>query len=109
MAVVNLDQTVRYSGVAPDTVRLEAMGLITACYHRASGQTHLLMEPSPEIMAHLWGQTLTLSELCAALSAEFEVAADADSGGAFADTLAARLEELCAIGLVRAHGAEPDA
>lgn len=87
---------VRYSGACPDDVRLVDLGVITACYHRPSGQTHLLMEPSPEIMAHLWGRTLTLTEITAALAAEFDMAAEAD----FPDTLAARLEELTAIGLV---------
>ena len=96
MAAVKTGERVLYTGVAPDQVRLEALGLITLCYHRASGQTHLLMEPSPEIIAQLWGRTLSLDEITAALAAEFDVTAEAD----FADTLSARLQELCAIGLV---------
>ena len=99
MAAVKTGERVLYTGVAPYQVRLEALGLITLCYHRASGQTHLLMEPSPEIMAHLWGRTLSREDITAALAAEFDGTAEAD----FTDTLAARLEELCAIGLVIAH------
>ena len=96
MAAVKIGEHVRYTGAQLDAVRLEALGLITLCYHHASGQTHLLMEPSPEIMAHLWGRTLSLDEITAALAAEFDGTAEAD----FADTLSARLQELCAIGLV---------
>ena len=107
MAADKQDSDVRYSGVVPDEVRLVDLGVITACYHRASGQTHLLMEPSPEIMAHLWGRTMSLTEITAALSAEFDVAAEA--GSDFADTLSARLEELAAIGLVRVQGDLDDA
>jgi PqqD family protein of HPr-rel-A system len=107
MAADKIASDVRYSGVAPDDVRLVDLGVITACYHRASAQTHLLMEPSPEIMAHLWGRTLSLADITAALSAEFEVAADA--GSDFADTLSARLQELCAIGLVAVTSDSGDA
>ena len=101
MAVDKTATSVRYSGAAPVDVRLVDLGVITACYHRPSGQTHLLMEPSPEIMAHLWGRTMTLAEITTALAAEFDMAAD--QGSNFADTLTARLEELTAIGLVSAH------
>lgn len=98
MVADRTEARVLYTGVAPDDVRLEPMGLITACFHRASGQTHLLMEPSPEIMAHLWGRTLSLADLTAKLSAQFDVAAE--DGADFVDSLAARLFELAAIGLV---------
>ena len=101
MAAVKAEPRVLYTGVAPDDVRLEDLGVITACFHRASGQTHLLMEPSPEIMAHLWGRTCTLGDLSTALSAEFDMAAE--DGADFADTLATRLNELAAIGLVHIH------
>ena len=96
MAAVKRESNVWYKGAQPDEVRLVDLGVITACFHRASGQTHLLMEPSPEIIAQLWGRTLSLDEITAALAAEFDVTAEAD----FADTLSARLQELCAIGLV---------
>lgn len=99
MAADNTATNVRYSGVARDEVRLEPLGLITLCYHHASGQTHLLMEPSGEIMAHLWGRTVALDAITAALAAEFDVAAQAN----FTETLSARLMELAAIGLVQIH------
>ena len=99
MAADKAEPRVLYTGVAPDDVRLEDLGVITACFHRASGQTHLLMEPSPEIMTHLWGRTRSLGDLTTALSAEFDGTAE----DGFADTLAARLDELVAIGLVTIH------
>ena len=62
---------------------------LTAIYHRASAQTHILAEPAPSIVAAL-GEPLTASELLAKLGA--------DAGEA--DALAERLAELEAIGLV---------
>lgn len=107
MVADRTEPRVRYTGVPAEEVRLEDLGVITACFHRVSGQTHLLMEPSPEIMAHLWGRTLSLSDLTAKLSAEFDVAAE--EGADFASSLAARLFELAAIGLVAISEAAADA
>ena len=107
MAADKREYAVQFTGVQPNDVRLVDLGVITACYHRASGQTHLLMEPSPEIMAHLWGRTMSLSDLTTALSAEFDVAAE--GGADLADTLAARLEELTAIGLITRSDTSADA
>jgi PqqD family protein of HPr-rel-A system len=66
---------------------------LTALYHRPSGQTHLLAEPVPEILAALSGEALTLTNLRAALAAAHDLEGD-DAA------LLARLEELVASGLV---------
>jgi PqqD family protein of HPr-rel-A system len=66
---------------------------LTALYHRPSGQTHLLAEPVPEILAALSGRALTLPDLRAALAAAHDLEGDDEA-------LLARLEELVASGLV---------
>ena len=68
----------------------------TAVFHRASGITHLLTEPAPQILTTLGEGGMTLDALLATLSAEYAIA-DSDR-----DALAARLDELVVSGLVAA-------
>ena len=72
------------------SVELEGLTLL---YHRASGMTHVLAPPSPEILGELRGGVATLSELEARLEERFDLV-----GGA--DILAERLQELVAAGLI---------
>ena len=82
---------------APATALLVApLDSFTAIFHRASGITHLLAEPAPEILAALAGGDLTLDALLDRLGEGYDLA-DADR-----DALAARLAELVAAGLVEA-------
>ncbi len=66
----------------------------TAVYHRASGITHLLTEPAPQILAILGEGTLSLDALLGRLGDDYDLE-DADR-----DALAARLDELIDAGLV---------
>ena len=66
----------------------------TAVYHRASGITHLLAEPAPQILAILGEIDLSLDALLARLARDYALE-DADRGA-----LAARLDELIEAGLV---------
>lgn len=79
---------------AADALKVHALGDLTAIYHRASGVTHVVAPPAPEILAALAPAPLTLDALLAALSAAYDVT-DADR-----DMLSARVEELVAAGLV---------
>nr|WP_246348413.1 HPr-rel-A system PqqD family peptide chaperone [Sphingomonas aerophila] len=72
----------------------EPIDAFTAVYHRPSGQTHLLVEPAPEILDALGRDGLTLAKLRAALAERYDLTE--------ADDLAERLEELVAAGLVSA-------
>lgn len=76
--------------------RLVALDQFTALYHRRSGQTHLVSEPVPDILAALEGTALTPAALLALLSADADVSADGDILAA----LVARLAELESLGLV---------
>lgn len=82
----------QYRATARDTLVVAELSPFTAVYHRASGITHLLVEPAPEILTALADVPLTLDGLRAALAVSFEL----DD----AATLTERLGELVAAGLV---------
>jgi PqqD family protein of HPr-rel-A system len=72
----------------------------TAVYHRASGITHLLTEPAPQILVVLGEGGLSLDALMERLGRDYELA-DADRAA-----LAARLDELIEAGLIEAGSVE---
>lgn len=78
---------------SPGNMRLVELDGLTAIYHRRSGQTHIVSEPVPEILAALGKGPLTADALLARLSESADVSADRAA-------LAARLAELEATGLV---------
>ena len=67
---------------------------LSAIYHRASGATHVVAEPVPQILAALGSDRLTMAELLAQLGADYDLGGDAEVA------LLARLDELVALGLV---------
>lgn len=73
-----------------DAVRAVPLDSLTALFHRRSGQTHVVGDPIPDILAAL-GDVPVGSEV---LSLRLAIA-DADR-----EALVARLEELVATGLV---------
>ena len=77
-----------------DARRAAPLDAFTAVYHRASGITHLLTEPAPQILAILGEGTLSLDALLGRLGDDYDLE-DADR-----DALAARLDELIDAGLV---------
>ena len=91
--------TPRYRAANAELLRIEPLGDgLTAVFHRASGITHLLAEPAPELLAALADEWLTQAGLLARLADTFDVAGDAGA-------LAGRLDELVAAGLVEARAA----
>lgn len=78
----------------PETLKIAHLDAFTAVFHRASGITHLLTAPAPEILATLGEAGMTRADLLARLSVDYALA-DADEAA-----LLARLEELVATGLV---------
>lgn len=69
---------------------------LTALYHRPSGQTHLLAEPMPHILAALAGEVLSAGELLARLADRHAM----ETGGDALERLLERLAELESAGLV---------
>lgn len=74
--------------------RLVTLDGLSALYHRASGATHVVAEPVPQILEALGQEALSLPQLLGRLGTAYDLA-DADEGA-----LAARLDELAALGLV---------
>ena len=83
----------RYRAASPATLRVVPLDALTLIYHRASGITHVVDAPVPEILEAL-GDPLSVDALLAKLAAEYDLL-DADLMA-----LAVRLDELAAAGLV---------
>ena len=83
-----------YRAAAPATLRIVPLDALTLIYHRASGITHIVDSPVPEILEALGEEALGVEALLARLSDRFDLA-DADSAA-----LAVRLDELAQAGLV---------
>lgn len=83
-----------YRAAAPETLRIVPLDALTLIYHRASGITHIVDAPVPEILETLAAEPLTAPDLLARLAETFDLV-DADPAA-----LAVRLDELAAVGLV---------
>ena len=77
-------------------LRLEALAPLVAAYDRASGQTHLLLAPMPQILSVLEAGPADAEAIEAALQREHGLEPGPDNSA----LLLARLEELAALGLV---------
>ena len=86
----------RYRAAPAATLRIVPLDTLTLVYHRASGITHVVDSPVPELLEALGQDALTLDATLAALAAAHDLI-DPDR-----DALAARLDELVAAGLVEA-------
>ncbi len=82
-----------YRAPAASGLRIAALDDLTAIYHRASGLTHIVVSPVPELLEAMAGEWRSLDELAAV----FDLAAD--ERGALVE----RLDELAATGLVEAR------
>ncbi len=83
----------RFVAASPDALRIVTLDTLTAVYHRASGITHIVDSPVPELLAAL-DEPRTLNDLLAHLATEYDLI-DADP-----NALIERLVELEAAGLV---------
>jgi len=84
-----------YRADPPDARRLVTLDALDLIYHVPSGQTHLVSEPVPQMLDALEAGPADAAGIVARLAAAHEF----DPAGAEA-VIAARLEELEAIGLV---------
>lgn len=87
----------RYCAAAPEHLLRVSLDTLTAVYDRRSGQTHLLAAPLPELIDALGNQDWLLGDFATHLAAEYDLSAE---NGDTAATIAARLDELAALGLV---------
>ena len=86
--------TAVFRAPAADALIVAELDSFTAVFHRASGITHLLTSPAPEILAMLGERALSIDDLLAAMAERYELA-DGDRAA-----LAARVDELVVAGLV---------
>jgi PqqD family protein of HPr-rel-A system len=77
----------------PEARIVRPLDELTAIFHRASGVTHLLAAPAPELLEVLAEGPAGAAALLSRLAARFDLP-DADAG-----TVAARMDELVAVGL----------
>ena len=78
-----------------DAFQVVDLDPFVALYDRRSGQTHLLAEPAPQLL-RLLATPMTRAALTAALREAYDLPDLTD------EALAARLDELVAVGLVAA-------
>ncbi|WP_316251058.1 HPr-rel-A system PqqD family peptide chaperone [Sphingomonas sp. JC676] len=86
--------SVRYRAALPSTLRIVPLDALTLIYHRASGITHIVDAPVPEILEALDDEALTSAALLDRLAEQFEL------GDPDPMALVVRLDELVAAGLV---------
>lgn len=84
----------RYRAVPPETLRIVPLDALTLIYHRASGITHVVDAPVPEMLEALGDDDLSVDQLLARLTERYDLL-DADPLA-----LAIRLDELVQAGLV---------
>lgn len=84
----------RYRAAPPQTLLIRPLDALTAIHDRRSGQTHLVAQPVPELLAALEDGPLDIDVLLARLAEQFDLV-DGDR-----EALAERLAELAATGLV---------
>ncbi|UZK66210.1 HPr-rel-A system PqqD family peptide chaperone [Sphingomonas sp. M1-B02] len=85
---------IRYHAAPAATLRIVPLDALTLIFHRASGITHVVDSPVPEILEALGDEALTSESLLQRLADRFDLV-DADPL-----SLAVRLDELVAAGLV---------
>jgi PqqD family protein of HPr-rel-A system len=85
---------IRYRAASPATLRIVPLDVLTLIYHRASGMTHIVDAPVPEILEVLGDEALSSAALMQRLAERFDLR-DPDPVA-----LAVRLDELAAAGLV---------
>ena len=83
-----------YTRVPEDELIWRPLDAVTLVYHTRSGQTHIVLEPVPEILAAMGSAPLNADAIAARLAETF------DLDGSAAALIGARLEELAALGLV---------
>lgn len=85
-----------YRAEPADARLVEPLDIVTLVYQRRSGITHIVAEPVPEMLEAMGDDALSAAELARRLSDQFDLGTQDDAE----EVVAARLEELAALGLV---------
>lgn len=95
--IANMAAMPCYALTHRDDLLIAPLDGMAALYHRPSGQTHLVAEPVPELLAVLGCEAQSLTAILARLVRDYDLKADDDARS----VLAERLDELAALGLIR--------
>lgn len=74
---------------------MQPLDSMTAIFQKSSGMTHIVAEPIPAIIDVMADHTLAIPEIVAKLADQYDV----EDGDVAEEIVAARLEELCQLGL----------
>ncbi len=95
------DQSYSYRAGRPSERIIQPLDAMTLVYHRPSGVTHIVAEPVPEILAAMGEDVCDAALIAARLATQY----DLGNAQAAKAVIAARLEELAALGLLERSGA----
>lgn len=88
----------------PNLWRRETLDEMQVLYHRPSGQTHVLIEPVPQIIDCLENAPQTAEQVMAALTLHYQLEPEEDDPQTIEESdlarLTARLEEMVMLGFV---------
>ncbi len=95
----------RFAAPPAGDVLLAPLGPLTAVFLRRSGETHLIVDPAPQVMAALEAGPADAAALAVRLAAAYDLAMDEEPAGtadpAVIETMiATTLTELAGLGLV---------
>ncbi|MEM1131481.1 MAG: HPr-rel-A system PqqD family peptide chaperone [Pseudomonadota bacterium] len=100
-----MPQTTHYILDPLDNWIRETLDEMQVLYHRPSGQTHVLIEPVPQIIDAMLQGAETPDEVMTALNAQYDLQSEEDEPEAENEDdltrLTARLDEMVALGFVR--------
>jgi PqqD family protein of HPr-rel-A system len=88
----------RFTAEQPEQIIRRSLDEVTVIYHRASGQSHLVASPVPEILDALTNNVLSVDDLFAALAEAYDLGDAQDAR----TELSGHIDQLTAIGLIRA-------
>lgn len=84
-----------YRITTPDTLIVRPLDSMTAIFQKSSGMTHIVADPVPAIIDVMADEVLNISQVLAKLADKYDI----EDGDDAENIVAARLEELCQLGL----------
>jgi PqqD family protein of HPr-rel-A system len=98
---MNATSTIHYKAEAANQRIVKPLDMMTLIFQRRSGVTHIVAEPVPEILSAMGDDICDAALIAARLATTYDLG-NRDEAKA---VIAARLEEMAALGLVERWGA----
>ncbi|MEO9469469.1 HPr-rel-A system PqqD family peptide chaperone [Parasphingorhabdus sp.] len=84
-----------YRITTPDALIVRPLDSMTAIFQKSSGMTHIVADPVPAIVDVMADDALEISQVVGRLTDQYDI----EDGDDAENIVAARLEELCQLGL----------